>query len=199
MSQRVLRSQSGAIDDMDAPTGDTPHEENGQSTGTVQGTVPDQGLVANENQTPNSPSEDSEAGLQAEYEQLTAAKTRALLRQDVATLRAEASTGFQQTVTLTHRPKGTDSALVLSESAQKRKEAMQLERNYTITDPPLYMGKSLKELETFELLCMDAFEVKPVTYSESIVRIQYARGRLGPDPKASWSREAKRLNREGLA
>ena len=61
------------------------------------------------------------------------------------------------------------------------------------------MSKSLKKLETFELLCMNVFEAKSVIYNEFITRIQYARERLDPDPKASWSREAKRLNREDLA
>ena len=101
----------------------------------------------------------------------------------MASLQAEESTGFQPTITLSHRLKAT-SDYVLSEAAQRKKDAMMLEKHYPVTDPALYMGKSLRELEIFKLACMDAFDVKPVTYEESIVKIQYARGRLEPDPKA---------------
>ena len=104
-------------------------------------------------------------------------KTRALLRQDVITLHVEISIELQ-IVILIYRLKSTNLALILSEIAQKRKEVMQLKSNYIIIDSFLYQSKSLKKLETFELLCINDFEVKSMIYSEFILKTQYARERL---------------------
>ena len=49
MSQRVLRSQSNAIDNTNVSMRNTLHEENEQFTKTVQDTISNQRLIANEN------------------------------------------------------------------------------------------------------------------------------------------------------
>ena len=63
MSQRVLRSQSDAIDDANVSMRNTSHEKNEQSTETIQDTVSNQKLIANENQISNNSSKDFETEL----------------------------------------------------------------------------------------------------------------------------------------
>ena len=80
MSQRVLRSQSDAIDDMNVSMRNLSHEKNESFSETIQNTITNQKLIANKTQTSNSFSKTFEIKLKTKYERLTTMKTRALLR-----------------------------------------------------------------------------------------------------------------------
>lgn len=202
--RHTLRSQTRWSETNDGSQEDTPNsdmiENNGQSTQTAQGDVASNNLPADEDQQSNpegARTPQSDLDLQAEYERLKKAQTIARLRQEIDAMRAEEATGFQLTTAVPYRPRDTTGTNLDPEVARK-KAAMDKEKLYPIKKPNIYHGKSTKELNTFILECNDVFEVRPVTYEETVPRIQLAKGCMGRNPYKAWHREQTRLANEQL-
>ena len=127
-------------------------------------------LAVNETQRENNFSSEFEKKFQIEFQRLQIAKTKILLRQNVTSLQTKESIEFQSTLTLSNRLKIVFD-YVLSEAAQRKKDAMMLKKHYIVTNSTLYMSKSLREFEIFKLTCMNIFDVKSIIYEKSIAKI----------------------------